>query len=322
MLASDVRPAASSSASSSPTSIRTRKTSTFRHVPARSTQAPIVSSPLSPARDYPRATSLLSHTLDSNKPHRPHSRLSPITLLSDSSQAPPSHDVPVGIPTTIGQPHRNGTQPDHRRTATEIANDPSPTVLLPMPMRKTPSSSPSHTPTASISPVPSPSPSSTRTSTPVRPPAPYRPGFQPKGVYRPLTDEFLEVRRSRRDIGRVEQTRLERRLEKLINLHFGENPDKKPTSRPRQAKKKPSIWELDIRSMGPSDLWRGVIQSQVAAGGKGDLRGWFCTFTLRKPCLNLRIAAEQDITPWQNDADVSQCPLCGYVVHFLTLPLA
>ena len=113
----------------------------------------------------------------------------------------------------------------------------------------------------------------------MRPPAPYRPGFQPKGVYRPLTDEFLEVRRSRRDIDRVEQTRLERRLEKLINLHFGEDADKKSTSRPKQVKKMPSIWELDIRSMGPSDLWRGVIQSQVAAGGKADIRGWFYAST-------------------------------------------
>jgi hypothetical protein len=75
---------------------------------------------------------------------------------------------------------------------------------------------------------------------------------------------------------------LERRLEKLINLHFGEDPDKKPTSRPKQAKKKPSIWELDIRSMGPSDLWRGVIQNQVAAGVKADIRGWFHTSMLRK----------------------------------------
>lgn len=107
----------------------------------------------------------------------------------------------------------------------------------------------------------------------MRPSAPYRPGFQPKGVYRPLTDEFLEVRRSRRDVGRVEQTRSERRLEKLINLHFGEDTDKITTSRPKQAKKMPSIWELDIRSMEPSDLWRGVIQSQVAAGGKADIRG-------------------------------------------------
>ena len=267
----NARPVASSSTSSSPTSMRPRKTSTFRHVPARSTQAPIVSSPLSPA-NHSRAVSLSSHTLDSNRPHRPHSRLSTITLLSEPSHGLPPHDVPVGKATAMTQHQRDVNQPD-LRTATETVDDRSPVVLRPVPVQRTPSSSPSQTPAASASPVTSPSPSSTRTSTPVRPPAPYRPGFQPKGVYRPLTDEFLEVRRSRRDVGRVEQTRLERRLEKLINLHFGEDTDKRPSAHPRQAKKMPSIWELDIRSMGPSDLWRGVIQSQVTAGSKADIRG-------------------------------------------------
>ena len=164
-------------------------------------------------------------------------------------------------------------QPE-RRPAAENADCSSPAVSLPVPVQKTPSSSSSVTPAASASPVPSPSPSSTRTSTPVRQSAPYRPGFQPKGVYRPLTDEFLELRRSRRDVGRVEQTRLERRLEKLIKLHFGEDADKSAVAaRTMQAKRMSSIWELDIRSMGPSDLWRGVVQSQVAAGGKADVRG-------------------------------------------------
>jgi len=42
--------------------------------------------------------------------------------------------------------------------------------------------------------------------------------------------------------------------------------------------------------------------------------------SIRLPRANLdwshfRIAAEQNITPWQNDADISQCPLCGYVDH-------
>ena len=92
-------------------------------------------------------------------------------------------------------------------------------------------------------------------------------------MYRPLTDEFLEVRRSRRDFGRVEQTRLERRLEKLINLHFGEDSDKGAVARPKQAKRMSSIWELDIRSMAPGDLWRGVVQNQSTVGGKADIRG-------------------------------------------------
>ncbi len=312
---------ASSSTGSSPTSTRTRKTSTFRHVPARAAQTPIVTSPLSLGKDS-RITSLPSRTLDPNKPHKPHSRLSTVTFPTDTPQAPPSQDVTVGRTRMVSQSQSDVNQPD-RRSASDVADGLSPTVLLPIPMQKTPSSSSqSPTPAASASSVTSPSPPSTRTSTPVRSSAPYRPGFQPKGVYRPLTDEFLEVRRSRRDIGRVEQTRLERRLEKLISLHFGEHADtdKRETARPKQAKRMSSIWELDIRSMGPGDLWRGVVQNQVAAGGKADIRGLCFVFNVEWILISvtfIRIAAEQNITPWQSDADVSQCPLCAFVSHYL-----
>jgi rabenosyn-5 len=271
----DDRSTVSSSTSSSPTSTRTRKTSTFRHVPARAAQTPIAPSTLSLGKDS-RTASLPSRTLDPNKPHRPHSRLSTVTFPNDPSQAPASQDVPVGRAWTISQSQSDANQLD-RRTTSESTDGPSPTVLLPFPVQKTPSSSQPPTPAASASPITSPSPPSTRTSTPVRSTAPYRPGFQPKGVYRPLTDEFLEARRSRRDTGRVEQTRLERRLEKLINLHFGEDTDKdkRATPRSKQAKRMSSIWELDIRSMAAGDLWRGVVQNQVTTGGKADIRGLF-----------------------------------------------
>ena len=279
---SDGRPTVSPSTSSSPSSTRTRKTSTFRHVPSRAAQTPIAPSPLTLGIDS-RITSLPSRTLDPNKPHRPHSRLSSVTFPSNPSQVPASQDVPVGRALAISQTQSDANPPD-RRAVSEALDGPPPGVLLPFPVQKTPSSSSSRpqTPAASASSVTSLSPPSTRTSTPVRSSAPYRPGFQPKGVYRPLTDEFLKLRQSRHVNGRVEQTRLERRLEKLINLHFGEDTDKKVTARPKQAKRMSSIWELDIRSMGPSDLWRGVVQNQVTAGGKSDIRGLFFVPTLSK----------------------------------------
>ena len=267
----DDRPTPSSSTSSSPTSTRTRKTSTFRHVPARAARTPIAPSTLTLGKDS-RITSLSSRSLDPNKSQRPHSRLSAVTFPSDPTQAPASQDVPVDRARATSQSQSDANRLD-RRTTSEATDGSSPTVLLPFPVQRTPSSSPVPTPATSASPVTSPSPTSTRNSTPVRSTAPYRPGFQPKGVYRPLTDEFLEVRQSRRGIGRVEETRLERRLEKLINLHFGEDADKRATARPKQAKRMSSIWELDIRSMAPGDLWRGVVQNQVTAGGKADIRG-------------------------------------------------
>ena len=66
--------------------------------------------------------------------------------------------------------------------------------------------------------------------------APYRQGFQPKGAYRVLTDEFLSARNRRTDGQRGEERRLERRLEKvrpnLLGLIEG-MLNKKPSRRVR-----------------------------------------------------------------------------------------
>lgn len=112
-----------------------------------------------------------------------------------------------------------------------------------------------------------------------RSPAPYRPGFQPKGVYRPRTDEFIEARKASRDVGRIERTRLERRLEKLIDLHFPLESQKlkeKQRPPPRPTKRLSSIFEMDfseLKGKSASDLWREVVQSQGTPGGKSDIRG-------------------------------------------------
>jgi rabenosyn-5 len=268
---------ASTSTSSTPTSMRTRKISTFRHVPSRATSTPVAPSPLS-IGNSPRAVSFPSRNLDPNKASRPQSRLSTVTLFGNSSPAEASHDVPINKAVASTQPQ--GDTENHTLTKTVGATS---SVSPPVSVQRTPSETPSHTPAAS-SPATSPSPSSVRiTSTLVRSSAPYRPGFQPKGVYRPLTDDFLEVRRSHRDSGRVEQTRLERRLEKLINLHFGEVTDKRALAQPKQVKRMSSIWELDIRK--PGDLWRGVIQSQVVSGSKADLRGVSLCYCSNKPLI-------------------------------------
>ena len=228
---------------------------------------PVAPSPLS-VGSFPHSGSLPSRHLDPNKASRPQSRLSTVTHFGNSSPAEASQDVATSK--AAASPPQGATD-QHILTKTAGAAS---AVGLPVSVQRAPSETPPHT-SAAPSPTTSPSPSSVRTSTLVRFSAPYRPGFQPKGVYRPLTDEFLEVRRSHRDSGRVEQTRLERRLEKLINLHFGEGADKRAPARPKQAKRMSSIWELDIRNIGPGDLWRGVIQSQVASGSKADLRGMF-----------------------------------------------
>ena len=48
--------------------------------------------------------------------------------------------------------------------------------------------------------------------------SPYRPGFQPRGVYRYRTDDYLTARDLVKKEGQVERQRLERRLEKVIAI--------------------------------------------------------------------------------------------------------
>ena len=121
--------------------------------------------------------------------------------------------------------------------------------------------------------------------------APYRPGFQPRGIYRPLTDDFLAIRRSIRDgegdggIKRVERTKLERRLEKLITLHFPYHASEMPGGnskkdlRPSLENRVPSSF-LDFRSLrslsihDASDLFRGIVIGSLSDPTTTDIRGW------------------------------------------------
>lgn len=182
-------------------------------------------------------------------------------------------------------------------------------------------------PSPSVSPAPRTSssgsvrhtPSRSSTSTPplatpiTRSTAPYRPGFQPAGVYRPRTDEFLALRKVSRDgmeesgmQKRIERTKLERRLEKLIALHFpvGGHSAGEKHFRPGGNRRASSFFDLELghlKRMSVSDatgLWKGILSS---GGGQTDVR-----------------AAEQRITPWEEDADVSKCPLCRASFHPLT----
>ena len=95
-------------------------------------------------------------------------------------------------------------------------------------------------------------------------------------MYRPLTDEFTEARKSKRNTGKIEQTRLERRLEKLIALHFSGPSEKSKTRQPPPVRqRRSSLFDLDfseLRGKSASDLWNDVIKSQ-AQNGKNDIRG-------------------------------------------------
>lgn len=140
-------------------------------------------------------------------------------------------------------------------------------------------------------PLPSPLPIASRKT------APYRPGFQPKGVYRPLTDDFLEIRRAKRDgeseggMTRVERTKLERRLEKLIALHFpdcreeGYQEKARPSARPLNGVKRASsifdfqtLKNMNINDAG--DLWKGVVTGNFGDSARNEVRGLFLHFVI------------------------------------------
>ena len=120
--------------------------------------------------------------------------------------------------------------------------------------------------------------------------APYPPGFQPKGVCRVLTDDFLSARRMKRDgdggggMKRVERTKLERRLEKLINLHFPLQPDSKGArdgplhekTRPGHENRRASIFDFqtlkNVNFNDASGLWKGVVSGSLQ-DTKTEIRG-------------------------------------------------
>jgi len=216
-----------------------RKASTFRHV-----RRPARPSPLNPAQSHTRAssTTTVPSILES-------------TAGTKQLEAVPLHRSTSGAAT----PSLSQQKSPLRASIIELPFAPSPPP-------------PSKSPEPPFSAPPMQQSTSTSTVASLRPrttaKAPYRPGFQPKGVYRPRTDEFIAARRIARDgtpgagsQKRIERAKLERRLEKLIKLHFG------PTARPEMRQRTSSLFS--ITSLG--DL-RGVLTP-----GKTDrdlLRGW------------------------------------------------
>lgn len=299
-----------------------RKSSTLRFVPLRVPSAstmPKTSSPLRPpgahSRTHSTTSSLSASVSAASSPSRAPLRYFDNQLAS-GSQTPPIIDNTLRsasaspTPTPVPPPTQpflspKPVVPAHARSSSLMALPGHPHShtqrtfsSMSQPPLTAPTSlpSPSPPPAAASSSALSPRMRSpVHTTTPTTPTASssraiYRPGFQPKGVYRPLTDDFLEIRRQKREVGRVERTRLERRLEKLIELHFPcedgkEKGDagakgKEKQAPPAVARRSSSFFDIDfneLRSKSATDIWRGVLESRAAAanGGKGDIRGKF-----------------------------------------------
>ena len=261
-----------------------KKTSTFRRITPRTTAArqSLPSSPLRPeAQLHVSPTSTSDSNVDRPKVSRSpplHSRVTSISSVI--SEERPSSRNRYLIPDagsrrhlevrSMTPPASNVVQSPHRVFSQLPPPPPPPKITSPPPMGPSP--------TLAAPPVTSPQTSSSSLPKVTnRLPAPYRPGFQPKGVYRHRTDEFALARKVKSDAGRIERTKLERRLEKLIHLHFpiggSELTALKPVAEQRRAS---SFFELDIsivKNMDPADILKGVLKSPAFQGTKGEIRG-------------------------------------------------
>ncbi|KAJ3741755.1 FYVE zinc finger-domain-containing protein [Lentinula detonsa] len=238
---------------------------------------------------------------------------------------------------------------------------PAPSVLITSPADSSYSPSAAATTKSTLStptsaPAPAPTPTSTSTPSAVSklsklPKAPYRPGFQPTGLTRFRTDEFLAARKVARDgpggrlDKRVERTKLERRLEKIIRLHFpesdallskdqGEKTEKGEvgSGKAKNVKEK----ELEDKEKKDSRLAlsaNGKLQRPGLLGSAGDTRrrtsSFFETFDIRRMSSSFIggvglaeeesvRSSEQRITPWQPDSAASRCPHCDVSFHPLS----
>lgn len=125
---------------------------------------------------------------------------------------------------------------------------------------------------------------------------PYMPGFQPAGVYRARTEEFIDLRMKHGEGRRLEYGRIARRLEKLVQLHFLNSAPTTsviPPGGPKLASLTQSV--IKSRSISASELWSTVRQSV-----KTDQQ---------RRADELR-QAEQKIVHWQDDKAVLNCPIC------------
>ncbi|KAJ7349165.1 FYVE zinc finger-domain-containing protein [Mycena albidolilacea] len=303
-------PPSSISSSSSPTALddRPRKTSTFRRVPRNT---PLTSSPL--AGGHSRTASTSSMTPASQRPRllpaeQPsYIQQRPTSMLIDPRQSlsssPSTSERPPAIPSFPEETgnRRHSTPLNADAIAASLASVVPPVRTSSLAASPAVSRTPSSIPSRQTTPAPTSAsiPPSPSTQTPPRQAsAPYRPGFQPKGVYRPRTDEFIAHRKAHAvsaGYASAERTKLERRLEKLIALHFpteGKSTvgvGRRPGPAPNVNRRASSFFDLDLKSI------------LTGGGGKEDVR-----------------SAEQRITPWQDDSSATKCPLCTTNFHPLT----
>ena len=279
-------PKSSQHGESRPATVRTKRTSTFRHVPPRNTHTSTTSSHLGSQHHSPAHSRHVSTSESTNKNS---AQLQETVVnrqpmdLQDSRNQPAIAQVvsPILPEVASGIRHQLATG------STDLVQPVSDAPPLTQHTLGLSMTSPGHRVTA---------PTPPSTFVPQRPLVPYRPGFQPRPVCHLLTDDFILLRQAKQEgeggghgLKRAEKRKLERRLEKLIAIHFpptsGKTEDIATTrgERPGAAvgtsenRRISSLLEFDLRNMTIQDaggLWRGLFGSDDAT----TVRGWFLRF--------------------------------------------
>ncbi|KAF8328881.1 FYVE zinc finger-domain-containing protein [Cantharellus anzutake] len=256
--------------------------STFRRIGMRNSQPPTPS----PLRPITMSTSTSFRTLTAAS-----ARGSRNENSIPGSPSGPNASLPVSAidssPKLNGGEHFNSpATPSSPKPSPSVSPSPKPldAPLPPTPPSPLPLVMPPDTNASSSQ------PSTSQTAEPkvTRVAAPYRPGFQPKGVYRHRTEEFCALRDSGTGQRKSEERRIERRLEKMIDLHFP--PETHSTPRLAESRRTSSIF-TELKGKTPGDLLRNAMEAKP--GSPAALRN-----------------AEQVITPWQDDSSAKACPIC------------
>ncbi|KAI3629244.1 hypothetical protein CBS9595_000316 [Malassezia furfur] len=230
-------------------------------------------------------------------PHAPHSESSaggprpaistapPTAAASPAPTTPTKPRAPRTAPTT---PRTPGT-PQAPATPAAPATPPGPgNPAAPIQHHSYASTLALHDAEPSALHAPSHTPPPRAASAPARAPhagAPYRPGFQPKGVVRTRLAEFAAARAQHRSAVELEEQRMERRLAKLAAIHspaFAKAPSAPPAPASGLWARSAHVWSL---LQSPHDLERARLAQR-------------------------RRAAEQAVVKWQDDDEAAQCAIC------------
>ncbi|EGG03189.1 uncharacterized protein MELLADRAFT_78634 [Melampsora larici-populina 98AG31] len=117
---------------------------------------------------------------------------------------------------------------------------------------------------------------------------PFRSGFQPKGVYRNRTDLLVSFRKGKEEIKRLEESRLQKRLERLIDLHFPNPSTSTSNSTSKDDHHTTATPLLNSFTSLTNHYLSGLIES---------------TSTIR--------SKEQTIVRWQEDSEIKRCTICN-----------